>query len=93
MYDTIRPTKRGQGRYASDLRVAPKGYEGSYNCVANILILIVLYVFDHTVYWKRTNSPLASRSESFLVFYSVYSNCDVISWVPLHVKREIIQKC
>ena len=46
----MRPTKRGQEQYASDLRVAPKGYEGSYNSVVNILTFIVLCEFGHTAH-------------------------------------------
>ena len=45
----MRPTKRGQEQYGSDLRVAPKGYEGSYNSI-NILTFIVLCEFGHTAH-------------------------------------------
>ena len=47
------PTKRGQGQYTLDLRVAPKGYEGSYRSVGNILTLIVVHVFVATQHIEK----------------------------------------
>ena len=60
----IRPAKRREGQYASDLRVAPKSHDGSSNCVVNILALIVLRVFGP----KEVRGSLSLEQSKFSGF-------------------------
>ena len=76
----MRSTKRGQGQYASELRVSPKGCKHSHIHYASC-------VWPNRILRKKKEVLLAFRSPNFLVF-SVHINSYDISWASLHLKRK-----